>query len=541
MRHALCAMRYIGVEMPEQKPFNLQDYLAIGFRRKWYIIIPLIFSIIVSFGVYKYLPKVYKTTTLILVQPQAIPENYVRPTITDTVANRLNTISQEILSRTRLEKVIQEFNLYADILRSLPLEEVIEIMQKAIEVKVQEPKRDGRDQTTNSFSISYEGKEPKTVMMVTNKLASLFIEENLRVREYRAVGTSEFLIKELQNMEEQLKRNEHDIRNFKERSMGQLPQQLDANLRILDRLQQQIKTTSESIRAAEDRTIVIQNQIEMLKQREPVQTVIRSQRDLTSGLTTSAYNRGPEDPLVTQLANLKRDLSNAEAKYKETHPDVINLKKTIANLEPKVKEILEKQEAEREERLSEQRAHREGITVGDLPPPTPDPETQRLLTQYTEQYNAAVLEAKRLKEEERSLKEQINQYQRRIEDTPKREQELTLLTRDYDLMKTNYQSLLDKKIQAQMAENLERKQQGEQFKILDPARIPEKPIKPDRNKILLIGCVIGLAAGLGLAWFRESLDKSFHTVAEVESYLEIPVLATIPNLKEEMKKERKAA
>jgi len=502
--------------MPEQTPFNIQDYLAIGLRRKWYIIIPLVLCALASFGVYKYLPKVYKTTTLILVQPQTVPENYVRPTITDSMANRLNTISQEILSRTRLEKVIQEFNLYADIRKRLPLEEIIEIMQKAIEVKVQEPRRDRRDQTTNSFSISYEGEEPKTVMMVTNKLASLIIEENLKVRESQAEGTSEFLTKELQSMEEQLKRKEQDIRNFRERSMGQLPQQLDANLRILERLQQQIKTTNESLRAAEDRSIVIQSQIELLKKREPTQVVrVGSQGNII-------VDRG-EDPLVTQLRNLKRDLAIAQSKYKETHPDVVDLKKKIADLEPKVKDLMGRTQ---EGRVSEQ----------NLPPPTLDPETQRLLTQYNEQYHAAVLEAKRLREEEKELKQQITLYQRRIEDTPRREQELTLLTRDYELLKTNYQSLMDKKIQSQMAENLERKQQGEQFKILDPARLPEKPIKPDRNKILLIGCVIGLAAGLGLVWFRESMDRSFHTVSDIEGYLEIPVLATIPNLKEEEKK-----
>jgi uncharacterized protein involved in exopolysaccharide biosynthesis len=146
------------------------------------------------------------------------------------------------------------------------------------------------------------------------------------------------------------------------------------------------------------------------------------------------------------------------------------------------------------------------------------------------------LEVRRLKAEVRNLKDQIALYQKRIEDTPRREQELTLLTRDYDLLKTNYQSLLDKKIQAQMAENLERKQQGEQFKILDPARLPETPIKPDRNRILLIGVMMGLMAGLGLTWFRESLDRSFHSVSDVEVYLAIPVIATVPNLQEEKKR-----
>jgi polysaccharide chain length determinant protein (PEP-CTERM system associated) len=507
------------MNMNTEKPFNIHDYLDIGLRRKWYIIIPLVICALGSFGVYKYLPKVYKATTLILVQPQAIPENYVRATITDTVANRLNTISQEILSRTRLEKVIQEFNLYAEIRKSLPLEEIIEIMRKAIEVKVQEPRRDA---TTNSFSVSYEGEEPKTVMMVTNKLASLFIEENLRVRESRAEGTSEFLIKELESIDEQLKRKEQDIRNFKERTMGQLPQQLDANLRILERLQQQLQTISENMRAAEDRSMLLRNQIEQLKGREQFSTPRASRGDSGEGAQNIGGGRISEDSLVTQLNNLKRDLATALSKYKETHPDVIDLKKRIAALEPQV-----------EARLKNRR---EGVTEENLPPLMLDPNTERLLAQYTEQYNSALLEAKRAKDEVKNLKEQIVLYQRRIEDTPRREQELTLLTRDYDLMKTNYQSLLDKKTQAQMAQNLERKQQGEQFKILDPARIPEKPFKPDRNKILLMGAVIGLALGLGLTWFRESLDQSFHTVSEVEDYLEISVLAMIPNLREEEKK-----
>ncbi len=530
-------MREFGEDMTEPRPLGFHDYLEIGLRRKWYLILPLMICLIGSFGVYKYLPKIYEATTLILVQPQRVPETYVRPTVTDTVASRLNTISQEILSRTRLEQIINEFNLYPEMRNKVPMESLVETLRKSIDVKVHGSSRSDRDQ--NSFSISHQGSDPRTVMNVTNKLASLFIEENLKVRELRAESTSDFITRELMNMEEQLKKKEAELRMYKERNMGQLPQQLDANLRILERLQDQLKTTNENIRAAEDRSIVIQNQIEMLKKREPIQTARETRRDPTTGRENMALERVPEDPLVTQLNLLKRDLSSALSKYKETHPDVIDLKKRIASLEPKVQEILQKQEEERETRMREHRARQEHVVVENLPPPAPDLETQRLFTQYTEQYNSIVLEAKRLREEEKELKQQIVYYQRRIEETPKREQELILLTRDYDLMKANYQSLLDKKIQAQMAENLERKQQGEQFKILDPARLPEKPVKPDRNRILLIGAVIGLAMGVGLTWFRESLDRSFHTVSEVENYLGIAVIATLPNLKEEPK--RKAA
>jgi succinoglycan biosynthesis transport protein ExoP len=223
------------------------------------------------------------------------------------------------------------------------------------------------------------------------------------------------------------------------------------------------------------------------------------------------------------LNALKRELASMQTRLKETHPDVIDLKKKIAKFESQV------------EGQSKSPQEEEKITTKNSPPPRLDPDTERFYRQLTEQYNNALLEAKRSKEEEKNLKEQMNLYQRRIEDTPKREQELTLLTRDYELLKTNYQSLLDKNLQAQMAENLERKQKGEQFKILDPAVLPEKPIKPDRNKILLIGGLLGIVLGIGLTWFRESLDQSFRTVSEVEEYLGIPVLATIPNLKEEKK------
>ena len=522
-----------------EKPLDIHNYIEIGLRRKWFIIIPLVLGILISFIVYKMLPKIYRATTVILVQPQSIPTEYVRSTITDSVTSRLSTISEEILSRTRLEKVIHEFDLYTDLRSKHPLEEIVGIMKGAIELRVQgEPQR---ERGQSSFSISYEGEEPRTVMLVTNKLASLFIEENLRVRGQQAEKTSEFLNKELSAMEDKLRRREVEIRAFKERHMGQLPEQLDANLRILERLQEQLKTTSENIRAAEDRTILVRSQIDQLKERERGVLARQTRRESTSRESTSnveddGSDQATEDPLITQYNQLNRDLTAAQSKYTENHPDVIDLKKKIAKLEPRVKEAIEQQKTARELRLRALREQRDSGTGVDPFVAVLDPALERLLTQYTDQYNESQLEAKRLRGEEKNLKEQILLYERRIEDTPRGEQELALLTRDYDLSKVNYQSLLEKKIQAQMAENLERKQQGEQFKVLDPARIPMMPVKPNRDRILLMGFVLGLALGAGLAWFRESLDKSFHTVSDVEGYLELPVLATIPNLKEEEKK-----
>ncbi len=497
-----------------QRLLSSHDYLEIGIRRKWYIIVPLVFSILVSFAAYKHFPKVYKATTLILVLPQSVPENLVQPSITDNAITRLNTISQEIMSRTRLEKVIGEFNLYKGLREKAPMEEVVETMRKAIEVKVQGEK-EKKERPRNSFTISFEGEEPKTVMMVTNKLASLVIEEDLKVRESHAGGTSQFINKELLTMEDRLKRKEQEIRVFREKNMGQLPQQLDANLRILEQLQQQLRTIGERMRAADDRAIILQGQLEPLKKLEP------QGKSLQEALNTPRIS---EDP-VRQLYLLKRELADMQTRLRKTHPDVIDLKKKIA--------MVESQLEGKRESLEEE----EKITVKNLPPPWMDLDTQRFYAHLTEQYDSALLEAKRLTEQAKDLKEQMNLYQSRIEDTPKKEQELVLLARDYDLLKTKYQSLLDKNLQAQMAENLERKLGGEQFRILDPAVLPEKPIKPNRNTILFAGGLLGIALGFGLAWFRESLDQSFHTVSDLEEDLRIPVLVTIPNLK----KERKAA
>ena len=512
-----------------EKFFNLQSYFKMGLRRKWYILIPFTLSVIISFGVYRYLPKVYRASTVILVQAQRVSESYVRPTLTESVSDRLNTLSQEILSRTRLERVIKEFNLYPDMLNKFHMEGIVDRMRSQIEVKVQRQ---------NAFSIAFEGTDPRTVVGVTNKLASMFIEENLKVRESQVEGAAKFISKELQAIESNLKRKEDDVRRFKEKNLGQLPQQLEANLSILERLHQQFKTTSDNLRTGEDRIALLQNQIEQLMDRQSERGVFSTTLSARRSPTRNGdihLERGPEDPLAVQLNALKRDLANAESKYTGSHPDVVELKRKIAALEPRVK----RQEEERERRLKELRERQEEIVSegsSQAPSSLLDPATERLITQYKAQFKEAQLEAKRLKEEMGNLKEQIALYQKRIEETPKREQEMVQLNRDHDLLRIYYQSLVDKKYQSQMAENLERKQQGEQFIILDPARLPEKPFKPDRNRLLAMGAVFGLAIGLGLAWFRESTDRSFYEVSDLETYLELPVLATLLNLNEEEKK-----
>lgn len=247
-----------------ERTSDIHDYFEIALRRKWYIIIPFILSMVCSFGIYKNLPKVYRATTVILVQPQKIPEDYVRPTTTQLGPDRLNTITQEILSQSRLEQVIRELNIYPQFQGNNNIESAVAGMRKAFEIKM----HSGQGQTLSSFTISYYGPEPKTVMLVTNRLASLFIEENSMDRELRAERTSQFLSKEMLALEEQLRKKEDDIRHYKQRYMGQLPQQLEANLRIHDRLHQELQAVRESIRATEEKLAFLKSKMEEFKQSE---------------------------------------------------------------------------------------------------------------------------------------------------------------------------------------------------------------------------------------------------------------------------------
>ena len=389
------------------KPLSLHDYINIVLRRKWHIILPLVCSILISLGVYKFLPKLYKATTTILVQPQTVPEKYVQPTVTATIIDRLNTINQEILSRTRLEKVIEEFNLYADLRKNAPMEVVVENMTKAVEVafaKGLQTGHRGEKLLQNAFSISYEGEEPRTVMLVANRLASLFIEENLKAREIQAESTSEFISKEVTRIEELLVKKEQELRNFREQHMGQLPQQLDANIKIMEGLQEQLRRAGDGIRAAEDRANIIEGQIEILKRaQEQVKSSGTREEQIPEADDLSGISEGyvPEDnQIVAQYNQLKRDLSTAQGKYKDSHPDIIDLKRKIANLTHKAEEIIAGQETAAEARRREIKAQRDRTLSASAKAPVLliDPATEKLIAQYMEQHTSAVLQGQMLRE-----------------------------------------------------------------------------------------------------------------------------------------------
>ena len=485
------------------KPFNIHDYIEIFLRRIWYIIIPVI-VVMIGAVLYAYTsPKLYRATTLILVTPQKVPEAFVRPTVTSTIAERLQSIGQEIMSRTRLEQIISELKLYQEEARSSSLEGIVELMRKNIEVS----KLKGKE---GYFTISYIGRDPKIVAVVINKLASIFIEENLKLREQQAQGTTEFLANELQAMKAKLEHQEKMVTRFKTQFMGELPEQREANLRVLEQLQLQYQRIGDSLRAAQDQRLMIQKQLSDLE-------LVIASENRTRG-TTSQTGRD-ESSQETQLEQFRNQLSELQTKYTEKHPDILIVRKRIAELEAEI----EKGKIEKEKGLKG-KGPKEVEQRYSVDPRYREMKARLLMTEK---------EIERLKEEDVKLRAQMAKYSDRVEKTFTREQEMAFLTRDYQNAKETYQILLRKSQEAEQAENLERRQKGEQFKVIDPARIPGSPFKPDIPQILLFGLLLGLGSGFGLAFFKEQMDRSFRDAEDLETALGFKVIGNIPKIQKE--------
>jgi polysaccharide chain length determinant protein (PEP-CTERM system associated) len=466
--------------------FNLQEVLDILLRRIWYLVIPFVLSVVTAVILCYALPKSYRSTTLILVEQQKVPQDYVKSSVASSIEERLTTLRQQVMSRSLLQKVIEEFGLYKKLSETKPQDELVELLRKKIEVNVERTRRE-----VDAFSVSYEGEDPYTVMQVTNRLTSLFIEQNLKAREEFVTGTTLFLDSELENVKADLERQEAALQEFRRRYMGELPEQLQANLQTLGRFHTDLQATTEALAKA-------------LEQQGQVGAA-------PPGVASSGQP-AVVVPDAVRLKQLEIELTDLRSRYTERHPDVLRVRTEIEEIRRRLAPV----QAEKKQEPAEGTA---------LSPQT--------------RYEALDAEIVRLKTRQKSLEQQIKQYQARVENTPLREQQMLGLQRDYDNTKRHYQSLLDKKLNAQIAENLEKRQKGEQFRILDPANLPTRPYKPNQLVILLMGMLIGLGSGGGLAYLREMVDTSFMKVQELEATLDLPVLASIPNIPWALKREAK--
>ncbi|MBN1905428.1 MAG: hypothetical protein JW927_10055 [Deltaproteobacteria bacterium] len=472
--------------------FDISKYINIALKRKWWIIITFLVSILGGMTYLIVTPKIYEAQTLILVQAQRVPEEFVRSIVSTTIDDRLKTITQQVTSRTNLEKIISEYGLYTSSGNDMLIDKKVEKLRQLISIDVSTDKG-RRDSETSAFTISFQGDDPKKVMEVTNALASNFITENLKIREEQALGTSDFITDELGTIEKQLKTKEEELKIYREKYMGGLPQQLETNLKILEGLRQQLDQYNSNLRDAENRRDAI------------LRDILAGDGQISRPDTPQNQASGGKNDLLS----LKRELEALLSRYTLNHPDVIRLKELITRIE--------KENAQAKEKAGE----------------SPDDETIGMGTAdqtMRKQLEDVKLTISHLKSEIEKATSQITYYQKMVEDTPKREQELIELNRDYENLSENYKSLRNRQIEASISLSMEKKQKGEQFRIIDPAKIPSTPIKPDFKKIILLTLALGLGLGCGVAYLLEMMDTSYKTPEEAGDDLKIPVLASIPLL-----------
>ena len=492
---------------------SLAKLVPVWRRRKWLAILAFAAVFSTAATVTAVLPEIYQSGATVLVVGQQVPVDFVRTTITGTLDARLQTISQEILSRSRLEGLINKFNLYPAVKKTLTADAMVERMRRDIEVK---PSGLDRAGGTVAFTIKYQGRDSETVAEVVNTLASYYIEENMKVRERQATGTAEFLRGQLSDVKTKLEKQERSVSDFKRRNLGELPGDMPANLATLERLNTQFRLNGEKqIRARDQRQ-------EMARLAETLSTLraapTRSTPSSRPGPAPAAPT--PSNPAAVRLARMKQDLADLRNKFTDRHPDIIQLKLEIAALEREIAEAKRDLPPPPPAENTAAKPKEEPVAQG------PNPEVMQM-----EQALAQLdVEAKSLKDEEAELRKAMQVYQLKVDNTPKRDLEFQELSRDYDSTRELYRTLLKRYEEAQLSESLEQRQKGEQFRIVEKAVPATTPSAPNRTRLFLMSLALSIGLAVGLVLVAEQLDSSFHTIDDLRAATTFPVLVSIPRI-----------
>ena len=486
------------------KSYKPEDILEMVWRRRWLLVLPLVVGSVGTMLWSRTLPDRYQSDAVVLIVPPRVPTNYVRPTITRSLQDRLEGMRQEIMSRTRLERIILEFDLYPEMRRKALMDTVVARMRDDIGLNVAQART--RRSDPNSFTVSFESENPKIAQQVADRLAALFVQTNIESRTVQAGATNQFLQSQLDEARRKLQEQEAKVENFRRANLGRLPSEVETNLHIVSSAQEQAQALNTAIIQDGERQMTIERTIadELALPTIPAVATTREGRDM--GPRTAAQ----------ELAEARSGLTALEMKLKPEHPDIRSLKKRIRDLEAK--------------------AAAEAL---QLPVSDGTPSTALTAADLAKQKRIASLRAE-LESIDRRIaanREQIAQlqrkaadYQARVQAAPMLETELTQLTRDYATLQATYSSLLVKSQDATLSANMEESEVGEQFKIIDTARLPQAPTSPDRFTLNVAGAAVGLFLGLVCAALLEYRDRSLRTEEDVVLTLSLPVLALVPTM-----------
>lgn len=483
------------------KKYGPEDYVRIIWRRKWLVAIPLVLASAGTFLYSRSLPNIYRSEALVLIIPQQVPQKYIRPTIDESIAARLELMRQQILSRARLERIIEEFDLYREERKVLLMDQILQRMKDDVNVRFQ---RVGRRQDPNHFIVSFDSKSPQLAMKVAERLSSLFVRENAEGRNVQTDATIQFLQREADETLRQIKEQEGRLAEFKRVNAGRLPDGVETSIQLMSNARQQIQSLSDGINRDKERQVTLER---MLAEESSAATVAPP-APVASGAGDTAL------PAARQLAAARTALDALLLRLKEDHPDVQIARNHIKDLEKKAEaEALQQPvstlaaltpaEGERQKRISKLRADLEAVDRGV--------KAKELTLQRTQ---AALAE-----------------QERRVQAAPALMSEMTDLTRGYDALRLQHENLLKKLQEARLGSSLDEQQVGQQLRIVDPARRPTAPQGPDRLRMNLIGAAAGLGFGLLLVGLLEYRDTSLRTDEEVLVALSLPVLALVPTMR----------
>ena len=485
-------------EQNSERP-DVERYLDIIRRRHLHLLIPFFCTWLIIWGSSWVLPPLYKSTTQILVEEPTMPQNYVAPNVNENLQNRLQSITQQILSRTRLLIIIDKLHLYGGAQGSLTEDKRVERMRKDISIDLV---RNSRNDEITAFKISYSAPDPQTAQRVTTEIKDLFINENLKVRQEQSQGTTKIIENQLEEARVELAKQEEKVKAFEGGHQGVLPSQETSNLTILGGLQTQLQNEQDSLNQSK-------------QQRVYLQALIEQNRAARGSLKADGTPNGLAE-VDQQLARLRAELVDLSSRYTDEYPDVVKLKGQIAKTEKVREELI----AVPKKPVDEASVLHE---ADGLSPNSP-------LAQLQNQLKLNQFEITNREQRIGELQQNINEYQARLNAAPTTEQQFAEVTRGYDQSKSIYDDLLKKKNASEMATSMEQLQEGEHFTVLDPPGLPLKPDFPNRLKFCGIGLGLGIVVGLLFAAGFEFADDRLYSETDLKALLPVTILSEIPEV-----------
>jgi succinoglycan biosynthesis transport protein ExoP len=539
----------------EEQSIDLKEFLGALRRRKKQIATTAGILLVLAIAVAFLLPPVYRSTATILIEEQEIPPELVRSTITSYADQRIQVISQQVMTRANLMQIIEKYDLYAAQRRRETSEDTLERLRKNIRMEmlsadVIDRARGVKTTATIAFTLSFDGETPDAAQKVTNELVSLYLNENLKARRQMAAEASSFLAEEADRLSRHISELETKLAAFKAKNFGRLPELTQLNLQLRDRADSEVMEAERQISVLQQQKGFLESQLTQIKPNSPIFSasgervpdasdqlnaleakyaslsgiyspqhpdLVKMRREIAS-LKKETGQTGVSVEEAKQLSKLKVELATMRERYSDEHPDVLKLKRSIAALEE---------------------AQKRGGPVGDdLRSRKPDnPAYLSVRAQLDNVENE--LKTMRAKREE--LVSKRASYETRLQQTPEVEREYLDLTRDRESTMHQYQDIKAKEMEAQVSQQLEKDSKGERLSLIDPPQLPEKPHSPNRPAILLLGFILSLGGGVGYASVMESMDTSIRGAKALAGMTKAPVLAMIPymeNARDQLQKRK---